>query len=98
MPPQRRCRKGWREPGSVMSENQTLFISYRREDSAGWAGRLQADLRSRLGPDVQVFMDIDGIPAGEDFARAIDRAVGRCDVLVALIGPDWITAQDAQGR
>lgn len=81
-----------------MSENQTLFISYRREDSAGWAGRLQADLRSRLGPDVQVFMDIDGIPAGEDFARAIDDAVGRCGVLVALIGPGWLSAQDAQGR
>jgi hypothetical protein len=81
-----------------MLRNRTLFISYRRDDSSGWAGRLEADLRSRLGTDVQVFMDVDAIPAGEDFARAIDDAVSRSDALVALIGPGWVTAQDAHGR
>ena len=76
---------------TAVSRDQTIFISYRRDDSAGWAGRLQADLRSRLESSTQVFTDIDGIPAGEDFARAIDNAVGRCDALVVVVGPDWIT-------
>ena len=81
-----------------MPSNRTLFISYRRDDSAGWAGRLEVDLRSKFGTDLQVFMDVDSISPGEDFARAIDDAVRRSDALVALIGPGWITAQDAQGR
>lgn len=81
-----------------MPRKRTLFISYRRDDASGWAGRLEADLRFRLGTDVQVFMDVDAIPAGEDFARVIDDAVSRSDALVALIGPGWVTAQDTRGR
>src|SRR5512144_73680 len=76
---------------TAVPRDQTIFISYRRDASAGWAGRLQADLRSRLEFSTQVFTDIDGIPAGEDFARAIDNAVGRCDALVVVVGLDWIT-------
>lgn len=76
----------------------TLFISYRRDDAAGWAGRLESDLRSRLGTGIQVFMDVADIPAGDDFAKAIDDAVRTSDALVALIGPGWTTVQDADGR
>lgn len=67
----------------------TIFISYRRSDTAGWAGRLHADLLSRLGPDAKIFMDVDGIPPGEDFKRYIDRSVGACDAVIALIGKHW---------
>jgi hypothetical protein len=75
-----------------------VFISYRRDDTAGWAGRLSSDLRVRLGQDARVFMDVDGIPPGEDFARYIDEAVGKCDAVVALIGRHWSDAKDAQGH
>jgi hypothetical protein len=75
-----------------------VFISYRRDDTAGWAGRLFSDLKVRLGQDARVFMDVDGIPPGEDFARYIDKAVGQCDAVVALIGRHWSDATDAAGR
>lgn len=75
-----------------------VFISYRRDDTAGWAGRLFSDLKMRLGQDARVFMDVDGIPPGEDFARYIDNAVGQCDAVVALIGRHWSDATDAAGH
>src|SRR5215813_2477651 len=42
-------------------------------------------------------MDIDTIPLGVDFVGVIEDAVARCDVLLAVIGPRWLTSQDAQG-
>ncbi len=74
-----------------------IFISYRREDSAGYAGRLYDRLSQHFGAD-NVFMDIDAIPIGMDFVEVIEEAVGSCDVLIALIGQQWLTTTDAQGR
>ncbi|RNC67176.1 MAG: PASTA domain-containing protein [Desulfuromonadales bacterium] len=74
-----------------------VFISYRREDSAGHAGRLFDRLREHFGKD-RVFMDVSGIEPGVDFVEAIDRAVGSCDVLIVVIGKKWLTCTDAGGR
>jgi hypothetical protein len=74
-----------------------VFISYRREDSPGHAGRIFDRLRARFGPGV-VFMDVTAIDAGADFVDAIERAVGTCDVLLAIIGPQWAAATDSGGR
>ena len=74
-----------------------VFISYRREDSSGWAGRLYDRLSQRFGGD-NVFMDIDTIEPGLDFVEVIQRAVGSCDVLIALIGRQWPTVSDATGQ
>lgn len=74
-----------------------IFISYRRDDSEGHTGRLYDALASRFG-DEQVFMDIDTIPLGVDFARVITEAVASCDVLIAVIGRDWLTLADSTGR
>ena len=63
-----------------------FFISYRREDSSGYAGRLFDRLQAQLGNN-QVFMDIDTIKPGMDFVEAINQAVGKCNVLIAVIGP-----------
>ena len=68
-----------------------IFICYRREDAAGWAGRLHADLQAGL-PGVNIFRDIDDIPPGVKYSAYIANAVGSCDVLIALIGPQWLTA------
>ncbi|MDP2840888.1 MAG: toll/interleukin-1 receptor domain-containing protein, partial [Candidatus Methanoperedens sp.] len=62
-----------------------IFISYRREDTAGHAGRIFDRLREKFGRD-KVFMDVAGIEPGVDFVEAIDRAVGSCDVLLVIIG------------
>jgi hypothetical protein len=74
-----------------------IFISYRRQDAPGYAGRLYDALAARFG-DERVFMDIGGIEPGADFAQQIDEAVGSCDVLLAVIGPEWATVTDARGR
>jgi len=74
-----------------------IFISYRRDDAAGWAGRLVADLGKHL-PDDHVFHDIAAIGAGEDFAQAIQRALGSCAVVLVMIGPNWLSARDRRGE
>src|SRR5688572_4421100 len=74
-----------------------IFISYRREDAAGWAGRLSADLSAGFRK-VKIFMDIDAIPPGVNYDEYITQAVGSCDVLIALIGPHWLTVADKRGR
>jgi TIR domain len=74
-----------------------IFISYRRDDAAGWAGRLSADLRAGLR-ETPVFMDIDAIPPGVPYDDYIAQAVGSCHVLIALIGPHWLTITDKAGR
>ena len=53
-------------------------------------------VRARFGADV-VFMDVTAIDAGIDFGEAIDKAVGTCDVLLAIIGPQWTSATDRAG-
>ncbi|MDH4063210.1 MAG: toll/interleukin-1 receptor domain-containing protein [Acidobacteriota bacterium] len=64
-----------------------IFISYRRSDSAGHAGRLEADLTRRLGS--RVFMDVSDIAAGDDFVRVLDRELASCGVVIAMVGARW---------
>jgi len=78
-------------------ESGGVFISYRRQDTIHSAGRLYDRLADRLGDD-QVFMDVARIGVGIDFAEAITQAVSACQVLLAVIGPAWLTATDEQGR
>ena len=73
-----------------------IFISYRREIDAGWAGRL-ADNLTRDLPDRPVFHDIAFIEIGEDFGVAIERALGNCAVLLVVIGPRWLEVQHPHG-
>jgi hypothetical protein len=74
-----------------------IFISYRRSDASGYAGRLYEGLVKRFGKS-RIFMDIDTLQPGLDFGRALDDAVAGCDVLIALIGPGWLTAANADGH
>jgi TIR domain len=74
-----------------------IFISYRRADSGASAGRLHDRLREHFGRD-NVFMDIDTIEPGLDFTEVIERTVASCDVLIALIGRQWLTSTDAAGQ
>ncbi len=74
----------------------SIFISYRRQDTAPYAGRLHDRLTQRYAPE-QVFMDLE-IPPGEDFVEVIQNGVGGCSVFLALIGPGWLTAASADGQ
>ena len=73
-----------------------IFISYRREDSEGHAGRLFEDLVERFGKG-SVFIDVTGIEPGRDFRKVIDAKVASCGVLLAVIGNRWLEAKDASG-
>jgi hypothetical protein len=75
---------------------QRIFISYRRDDSRGYAGRLQGDL-SRRYTEEHVFRDVE-IPPGADFGEYITGLVDRCNVVLAIIGPRWLDARDREGE
>jgi uncharacterized protein len=80
-----------------MRTDAGIFISYRRSDAAGWAGRLSDSLKTHLH-GVNIFRDIEDIPPGVEFDSYITEAVGSCRVLIALIGPQWLTVVGADGR
>jgi len=73
-----------------------IFINYRREDTAPNASRIYEWLAERYG-DEQVFMDVDTIEPGLDWMQAIDRAVGSADLVLALIGTDWLNEFERRG-
>jgi len=74
-----------------------IFISYRRDESAAYAGRMADGFTEHFGKN-RVFRDIDSIEPGLDFAEAIERAVDSSEVLIAVIGRNWLTATDAAGH
>lgn len=73
-----------------------IFISYRRDDAEGQAGRLFDDLTEHFGNDA-VFMDVADIEPGRDFRRVIDEHVASCAVLLTIIGKSWLAICDASG-
>lgn len=74
-----------------------IFVSYRRLDSAGFAGRLADDLEEILGRD-SVFRDINDIMAGERFDIAIEHRLQAVDVVLVVIGPNWWAKKPDGGR
>ena len=66
-----------------------IFISYRREDTGGHAGRLCDRLTARFGAD-RVFMDVQDIHPGQNFATSIEGTITGCDCVIAVIGPRWL--------
>jgi Sporulation related domain. len=75
----------------------TVFISYRREDTEGQARALSLDLTKRLGNE-SVFMDVDSIALGRDFREILQERLASCDVMLALIGREWVDCKDASGQ
>jgi TIR domain len=76
---------------------QGIFISYRRLDSQSAAGRLADHLREHL-PQVPLFRDVETIEPGVDFVDAINRALQSCGVLLAIIGPRWVSLTNSDGK
>jgi hypothetical protein len=74
-----------------------IFISYRRQETA-WPARQLYDVLVEHFPAEQVFKDVDNIEPGDEFVERITAAVGSCDVLLALIGPQWLTMTDENGQ
>ena len=76
-----------------------VFISYRREESAGHARSICEAMEKRFGPR-NVFMDLEGLRPGEQWGSRIEQTAESCHVLLAIIGPRWanVTGQDGQPR
>src|SRR3954465_14140921 len=74
-----------------------IFISYRREDTGGHAGRLCDRLTARFGGS-RVFMDIQDIPPGQNFAAAIEDTIATCVCVIAVIGPRWLETIQARAQ
>lgn len=70
-----------------------VFISYRREDSQDVAARIHRELSLALGAKA-LFMDVDNLMAGQRFDKVLEKALGECDVLLAVIGPRWLATQE----
>ncbi|MFC1997403.1 SUMF1/EgtB/PvdO family nonheme iron enzyme [Chloroflexota bacterium] len=77
--------------------DQKIFISYRRVDSSGFAGRLFDRLSARFG-DENIFMDVEDLDPGVDFFEKLGEAVAACDVLIAVIGRGWLDVKDSEGH
>jgi len=73
-----------------------LFISYRRDDASAHAGRLCDWLKRQFG-DKRVFLDTD-IDYGDNFAQVLDERLAATDVLIVVIGPDWLDCRNERGR
>ena len=74
-----------------------IFLSYRRSDAAAQAGRLFDSLKSSLGQGI-VFQDVEEIKPGEKWADRLEKMLLECSVVLAVIGPDWLSATDEHHR
>jgi tetratricopeptide (TPR) repeat protein len=74
-----------------------IFISYRRADTSGYAGRLQDDLAERFGDDL-IFRDVVKIQPGKDYVDVIDGALESCSAMLVVIGREWLDYRDEEGR
>jgi TIR domain-containing protein len=72
----------------------TIIVSYRRSDSKWITGRIVDRLERDYGKD-DVFVDIDAIPLGMDFRDHLRNVLDRCDVLLAIIGPNWLATDES---
>ncbi|PID46647.1 MAG: hypothetical protein CSB47_03140 [Proteobacteria bacterium] len=80
-----------------LSGNEAIFISYRRDDSSGYTLAIYEKLKSTFGNEY-VFMDVDDIPHGEDFAKHIEKVLSAANTVLVMIGTDWLNASNEQGR
>lgn len=75
----------------------SIFISYRRAESSAYVGRLYDRLVEAFGKP-NVFKDVDNIPPGVDFRYVLAQAISRCDIVLVVIGKQWLSITDDYGR
>jgi len=74
-----------------------IFISYRRDDSSAFAGRIYDRLISRFAED-QISFDVDNLDPGVDFVEAIEASIDSSDVFLVVIGRRWLASADEEGQ
>ena len=86
-----------RRTGGPLGGDMKVFVSYRRADSPQVTGRIYDKFVARYGAH-NVFRDVDSILLGSDFRKVLEESLAECDVLVAVIGKQWLNAMDSLGR
>ncbi|MFX0197866.1 MAG: TIR domain-containing protein [Candidatus Hodarchaeota archaeon] len=77
----------------------SIFISYRRDDSADITGRIYEKLTQRFGNKaIYIDIDLDSTPLGIDFRALIDEKVRQCGIMLAVIGTKWLNLKDSKGE
>lgn len=76
-----------------MISKESIFISYRRSDTEGYAGRLADSLTAYFG-EGRVFRDVGSINPGENFEEKLRSTVAQAEVVIVLIGPNWLASED----
>ena len=84
-------------PEAGRTEGHRIFLSYRRSDASAYAGRLYDYLVERFGQD-GVFIDIESIEPGVEFAEAVEKTLRKCDTILVVIGRSWVTSADREGK
>lgn len=74
-----------------------VFLSYRRNDSGGWAGRLRDHLALRYGED-GVWQDVDDLTVGSDYLPQILEQIAAADAVLIVIGPHWLDQRTEDGK
>ena len=74
-----------------------IFLSYRRDDTGGRAGRLFDVLVARFGAQ-NVFQDVSSAAPGFDFTERVEQAIATSDAVLVVIGPAWLDSATADGR
>ena len=84
-------------PAQRGQPSSDVFISYRRDDTAGYAGWLFTGLTNHFGKKRAIFRDVDKIEWGKDFIEVINNHMESCEILLAVIGKQWLTITDDEG-
>ena len=71
-----------------MTRSPSIFISYRRDGSSAWAGRIRDRLMQTFDGN-QIFMDVDGIAPGSDFSEVLSKRIDTADIFICVIGKGW---------
>jgi TIR domain-containing protein len=80
-----------------LRDEHLIFLSYRREDSQTWTERIADVLKQHFGKKA-VFQDVEAMPPGADFRQHLQSQLQHCRVVLAVIGPQWVTAIDEHGN
>ena len=75
-----------------------IFLSYRRKDSAAFTGRLYDRLKEKFSISESVFFDITGIHAGEKFPKRIQDELEQSNIVIPIIGSEWLRIADNAGK
>ena len=72
---------------------ERIFVSFRIDDEPFGAMLIQRELSDAFGRET-IFRSSDSIKPGDDYVRCITRAIRRCEVMIVVMGRNWLVLDD----